>query len=114
MAEAKIRDYVGIRDKRITVKETERGRLNRTAEVKRKLLQCVRQVRYDHFAHIAAGRAIQDEAESAFGVMLADQEDCSLKKRTAQLTAVEQQLSFQECLRFRHNRRVKSHLNESG
>ena len=111
MAEAQIRDDVGVRNKGIAIEVTQGRGLDRTTEEKRKFLQGIGQIGDDHFTDVAAGSAVQDEAESAFGIVLADQQNGALEERTLQLAAIEQQLSFEECLGVRHTA-VKSHLNE--
>jgi hypothetical protein len=79
------------------VKKAQCGRLDGAAKEKRAFLQSVGQVCHEHLADIVSHRAIQDEAERAFGIVLTDKYDSSLKERTAELAAVQQQLAFKRC-----------------
>ena len=96
MAQAQVRYHVGVGNESIGVQKAQRGRLDRAAQIQRATFKRLRQIRDDHVAHLVARRAVEHQAERAFGIMLADNHHCALKERAAQLPAVEQQLAFQE------------------
>src|SRR6476659_850115 len=95
MPEAQIGQDIGVRNERIGMQKAQGGRLDRTAEVKRTTFEGVREVRHDHLADVIPCRTIQDETEGAFRVMLADENHRALEEAPPQLSAIEQQLSFQ-------------------
>jgi hypothetical protein len=68
----------------------------------RTVLKRVRQIGNHHFADLAASGAVQNKAEGAFGVMLADQDNGLLKKGTSQLPAVQEQLASEVFRLLRH------------
>ena len=76
--------------------------LHRAAKKQRRFLERVGQVGDDHFADGFAERAVEHETERALGVVLANQNDRALKKRTAQIAAVQQQFAFEKFLRLAH------------
>src|SRR5579862_7649 len=84
------------------MQKTQRRRLYRAAEIKRTLLERGWQIRRHHFANFAAGIAIEHQAESPFWVVLANENHGPLEEGAAQLTAVQQQLPFQEFPRLDH------------
>jgi hypothetical protein len=95
MAEFEVGHDAGIRQEIVRMQKAEGGKLDGTAKEKRLVLELFREVGDDHFAQLVAAGTVQDEAESAFGVMLADEENGALEERTGQLPAVQQQLAFQ-------------------
>lgn len=94
MAQAKIGQHIGIWDETVSLKEAQRRRLHGTAEVQGATFNRVWKIRNNHFADVAAGGAIQDQAECTFRVVLANEDNSTLEKRASQFTTVEQQLAF--------------------
>src|SRR5882724_12275499 len=102
MAEGKVRNHVRIRNETVGMQEAQGAGLHRAADVEGKFLERLGQVSHDHLANLAAGTPVEHEAESAFGIVLADEDDGALEKRAAQLPAVQQQLAFQKFFRVTH------------
>ena len=102
MAQVQVGDDVSIGNERVGVEETQRGGLDGAAEIERAGFEHIGQVSDDHLADIAARGTVKDEAERAFGVVLADEHHGALEKRAAQLATVEEQLALQESVLFRH------------
>src|SRR5277367_1243887 len=104
MAEREVWQDFAFRQKIVRVQKTQRGGLHRAAEKERRFLERVGQVGGDHLADGLAERAVEDEAERAIGIMLADENYGVLKKRAAQIAAVQQQFAFEKFLRNAHCR----------
>jgi len=95
MAEFEVGHDAGLGQEIIGVQKTEGGELDRATEKKGLVAQLLGKIRDDHVAQFVAARAVKDEAESAFAIVLADKNDGALKERTAQLPAIQQQLAFE-------------------
>src|ERR1700722_4368770 len=104
MAEFEIGHDDFARQKIVRVQKAERGKLDGAAEKKGLFLEPLGQISDDHFSKFVAGGTIKDEAEGAFGIVLADEKDGALEKGAAQLPAVQQQLAFQIFSDLRHVR----------
>src|SRR5882724_11123906 len=102
MAEGEVRDHIRIRNETVGMQEAQGAGLHRATDVERKFLERFGQVSHDHLANLAAGTPIEHQAESAFRIVLADEDDGALKKRAAKLSAVQQQLAFQKFFRVTH------------
>jgi hypothetical protein len=76
------------------LKEAQCARLDRAPQEERTSFDGVGKIRDNHFTNVTASGPIKDQPKSALGIMLTDEYDSALKKRAAQLTAVEQQLTF--------------------
>jgi hypothetical protein len=114
MAQAQVRHHVGVGKEGIGVEKTQRCRLHGSTQVKRTFLERGGQVGNDHFPDFTAGGAVEDEAEGALGVVLADEDDRPLKKGAVQLAAVQQQEALQELWRVRHNTRYRNFTQTRG
>src|ERR1039457_4578219 len=102
MAEAQIWKYIRVGDEAVRMQKAQRGRLHRPAEKKRRFPKPVGQVGHEHFTHLVAGGAVEHEAKSPLGVVLANKHHRVMEKRTAQNAAVQQQFAFEEFRRFAH------------
>src|SRR5260221_1824564 len=109
MTQTEIGNYVAVRQKRIRVQKAKRGGLHRAAKIERGTFEQIGKIRYDHFAYVSARRAVKDQSKGPFSIVLANQYNGALEKRAAQLTAIEQQLAFQEFFSLRHKRPGVSH-----
>jgi hypothetical protein len=78
------------------MEETENGRLHRTTDVEGLILDGFWQIGHHGVAHLCAGRAVENQAKSAPGVVLANQHDGTVKKGALQFSAVQEQLPLQE------------------
>src|SRR5438445_1723933 len=95
MAQIEVRQHVGVQQKIVGVQIAERRRLNGSAQIERLFPERIRHVRHDHIADVFSAGTVQHQPQGALRIMLADQDDGAMKKRTAQFAAVEQQLAFQ-------------------
>src|SRR5258706_4425005 len=95
MTEVQVGEHVGVGDEIVRVQETQGGRLHRAAQKKRRFLQRIGQVGHDQLAHLAAAGAVQHQAKGALVIVLADEDNGAVKKRTQQVAAVQQQLAFE-------------------
>src|SRR5262245_48101272 len=102
MAQAQIWQHIRIGDERVREQEAQGRGLNWAAQVKRTALECLGKISDNHVTCIATGTAVQYQTECSLGIVLANQNHRSLKKRALQLTAIEQQLPFQKLTRLRH------------
>src|SRR5438067_13009136 len=105
MAHAQIRQHIGIGNKRIRDQEAERRGLDRPAEKQGAGFERLGQISHYYFTDVAATAAIENQAKSPFGIMLADEHHSALEKGATQLAAVEEQLAFQKFVRLRHTLR---------
>ena len=95
MAEVQVGHDVGLRHEIVGMQVAERLGLDGAAEEEGLLLEQFRHVRHQRFAHFRARVAVQHQAEGAFGVVLANEQDRPVEKRPAQLPVIEKQLAFQ-------------------
>src|ERR1700682_1548320 len=103
MAQAQIRNHVGVGDESIAVQKAQRRRLDRPAQKQGKSLQRLRQIGNDYLADVAARGAVKYQPEGALPIVLADKHYGALKKGAVQLPAIQQQLAFKEFLSVRHS-----------
>jgi hypothetical protein len=68
--------------------------LDGAAQEKGLLFEGLGQVGHQRVAHLAAGRPVENEAESAFGIVLANQDDGAMEKGAVQFAAVQEQLAL--------------------
>jgi hypothetical protein len=66
--------------------------LNGAAQVNGLLFERVGQIGHDHVADVAASRVVEDQPESALGVVLANQDDGAMEKGAVQFSAIQKQL----------------------
>ena len=90
MIQMKIRHDASLREKRITVKEAESLGLDRPAEKQGMLFQRRRKLRYHSLTDAVTGDAVKDQSERSFSIVLANQNNASMKKRPVQPAIVEQ------------------------
>src|SRR5438874_190910 len=102
MAEVKIGHDVCVRQVIVGVKIAQRLRLNGPAEIKRFFFEHIGQVGGQSVPYLVVGGTIEDEAESAIGVVLTDEDDCAVKERAAKFPVVQDQLSLQRWAGVRH------------
>jgi hypothetical protein len=76
--------------------------LHGPAKEKWRFLQCAGEVRDDGFADLILGGSVEDQAEGALGVVLANQDNRAMEKRAAQLSVVQNQLAFERFLGVVH------------
>src|SRR5262249_23104974 len=82
VTQVQIRQNVGIGNESITVQETQCGRLNGSTEVKWTALKRVWEVGDEHITGVVARCAVEHESEGTFRIMLTDEHDSPLEKRS--------------------------------
>ena len=82
VAEIEVGHDTGAGQEVVRVEIAEGGKLHRAAEVKGLLFELLGDIGHDHFAEAGAAGPVEDEAERAFGVMLANEHHRALKKRS--------------------------------
>jgi hypothetical protein len=95
MAEVEVGHDVGVGKEIVGVKVAEGAGLNGAPEVEVKIFDGVREISDQDFANFILAGLIEDEAKGALGVMLANENDGAIEKRTAQLPAIQQQFAFE-------------------
>ena len=95
MAEREVGHDAVVGNKIIRVQIAQRRRLHRAAQKQRRGFDPFRQIGDDEFAHGLAERTVENQAERAFRIVLADEDDGALKIGAAELAAVEKQLAPQ-------------------
>ncbi len=103
MPHVQVKHDVGLGYKNVAMQETQGARLHRAAHEKRLALDRLRQIRHQGLAHFALGGPVQDQAESALRIMLANQHDGAMEKGPVQFAAIEQQLPLQGFMTLGHN-----------
>ena len=102
MTEIEVGHDAGSGQKLIRVEETQGGKLDWTAEKKGLDFQLLREVGDNHFAKFVAAGTVENEAEGAFRVVLADEDDRALEKRAAQAAIIQEQLAFEIFINLTH------------
>ena len=73
----------------------EGGGLDRAAEVDAQFFDGVGEVRDENFTDFVGAGLVEDEAEGAVGIVLADEDDGAVKDGAMQLAAIQKEFSFE-------------------
>jgi hypothetical protein len=85
------------------MEKAEDAGLDRAANVKGLLLEGLGQIGDDGVADLAAGRAIENQAQRAGGIVLADEDDGAMEEGAVEFPAIEKQAALQELGRPGHS-----------
>ena len=85
------------------MQKAQAARLHRAADEQRLLLDRVGQVCHQRLADLVLAGTVQDQAEGAFFIVLANQDDGSVEERALQFSAIQQQLPLQRFVNLGHN-----------
>src|SRR5712692_1362771 len=102
MAKIEVGHNVGLGQINVVVQKAQRLRLDRAAQIEGFLLEGLRQFGDQGVADFVGRGAVQDEAERAFLVVLADEDHGAMEEGAVQFALVEDQLPFQGFGCFRH------------
>ena len=102
MAQARIGHDIGAGQKGVAVEKTQAFWLDGTADENRLLFESFGQIGHQRFANFILRGPVEDEPESPFGVMLANQNHGSMEKGAVQFSAIQDDLPLQRCVLFSH------------
>ena len=102
MPEIEVVNDVGIRDESVGMQIAERGGLDRAAEKQLVLFDGVGEVSDEDITNFVFGGIGQDKAERALGVVMANENDRTVKERPAKLSAIQKQLAPEGLEYFGH------------
>src|SRR5436190_7507559 len=102
MPEIEVGNDVGVRNEGVGMQIAERGGLDRAAQIELVLFDGIGEISNEDVADFVFGGIGQDEAERALGIVVANEDDRTVKERPAKLSAIQKQLAPEGLEYFGH------------